>query len=127
MNRPFCVAAVALFSWLAFGTHDASSALPKLPTPSGAQNAAPSDLRLLKPGTKLTVHMQKGPKVQGVLREVGDEEIVVEQKRGRLTTIRIADIRALETGRDEMNPVAKVFIVVGATLGALFVLAVAAC
>ena len=128
MKRPLCIAVLALLSWFVFGAKDALWARQDTPAVQSTQGVPSTDLRLLSPGTKLTVHLKNGTKIEGVLREVQNDLIVMEHKKGgKLTTIPISDIQRLQTRRDGLHPVARTFIVVGATLGALVVLAGAAC
>jgi sRNA-binding regulator protein Hfq len=113
--------------WLVFGAQDASWARQDAP-PTKAEQRTPAGLRVLTPGSDLTVHLTDGSKLEGVLREVRDDAIVLTLKNGgKSTIIPLRDIQRLQTKRTGLHPVSKVLIVVGATLGALFVIALTAC
>lgn len=123
MKRVLMVAALVLLCWIGFGAHAASWAVPKEPT----QSAESEKLRTLQPGTKLTLHLLDGSKIEGVLREVRADSVVLQQKHGKSTTVMLADVKGLETKSGGLHPVTRVLIIVGATVGALFVVAVATC
>jgi len=127
MKRALFVSALAAFMWLVFGARDASWARQDAP-PTKMEQRTRADLRVLTPGSELTVHLTDGSKLEGVLREVRDDAIVLTLKNGgKSTTIPLRDIQRLQTKRTGQHPVSKVLIVVGATLGALFVIALTAC
>src|SRR5436190_22220057 len=106
MKRVLLVAALALLCWGGFGAHDASWAVAKAP----GQSAQSEKLRRLQPGTKLTIHLLDGSKIEGVLREVRADSVVVEQKHGRSTTIMLTDVKGLET---KSGGLTRVLIIVG--------------
>ena len=127
MTRVLLVAALAMSCWLGLGARDASWARPEpVRTPAG-QGVTAGEVRQLRPGTKLTVHLVDGSKLEGVLREVQNDAIVLEQKNGQPATVLLTDIKRLETKSGGLHPVTRVLIVVGAVVGVLFVVAAATC
>jgi hypothetical protein len=126
MKRALAVAVLAMCCWVGLGARDASWARQE-PVAEQASQPPQTDLRLLSPGTKLTIHLVDGSKVEGVLREVQNDAIVLEQKHGKSATIMLTDIKRLETRSGGLHPVTRVLIVVGAAVGALLVVAVATC
>lgn len=128
MKRALFVTGLAVCAWLVFGAQDASWATQQEPASKAAQTSQPGNLRLLSPGSEITVYLNDGTKLEGVLREVTDDTIVVDHKKGgRSSTILIAEIQRLQTRGRGLHPVTRTLIIVGATLGALFVIAVASC
>jgi hypothetical protein len=67
-------------------------------------------------------------KVEGVLREIQDDAIVVDHRRGGGSTrIMLAEIERIETRGPGRHPVTYVLIGVATAIGALIVLALASC
>jgi hypothetical protein len=128
MKRALFVAALAIISWLVFGTHDASWARQE-PAATKADQRAPSDnLHLLSPGSEIIVYRTDGSKLEAVLVEVQDDAIVVRpRKGGARTTIMLADIQRLQTRGAGGHPVGYVLLGAAAAIGSLIVLAVASC
>ena len=128
MNRALMVAVLAVFSWLVFGAHEPLWAVPQ-PTQADQQERALSDkVRVLRPGSELTVFTKDGFKIEGILREVRADAIVMDHKKGGgSSTVMLADIERIQTRSKGRHVVTQVLIVVGVTLGVLFTLAVAAC
>ena len=130
MNRALTVTAVAILSWLVLGAHDASWAVQEPQTAQADQRGATNNLRLLSVGSQVTVFLKGGRlKVEGVLREVQDDAIVVDHRRGGGSTrILISEIERIQTREQGgRHPVTYVLIGVASTIGALFVLALASC
>jgi hypothetical protein len=111
MRRALFVAALAAVSWLMFGARDASWARQE-PSKALADQAAVSEhLRLLSPGSEITVFLKGGrSKVEGVLREVQDDAIIVGHKKGGGSTrVMLADIERLQTReRGRKVPLAEI-------------------
>lgn len=127
MKRALFVIALAVCTWLVFGAQDASWATQQ-PSKVKAGQTQHADLRLLSPGAAITVYLTDGSKIEGVLREVTDATIVVDHRKGGgSSTIPIADIQRLQSKGKGLHPVTRTLIIVGATIGALVVIAVAAC
>jgi hypothetical protein len=128
MKRALLVAALAALSWLVFGAHDPLWAVQQPTKAEADQRALMDKVRVLHPGAELTVFTRDGLKIQGILRDVQADTIVVDDKKGGgSSTIALANIKKIEIKGKGRHPVTTVLIAVGATLGALFVLAVAAC
>jgi hypothetical protein len=128
MKRAVFVAALAIVSWLVFGAHDASWARQDAAAKKGDQRAVAEQLRLLGPGSEITVYLTDGSKLEGVLREVEDDAIVVVPKKGgAATTILLADIQRLQTKGKGHHPITYVLIGTATAIGALIVVALAAC
>lgn len=130
MTRALLVSAVALISWLVLGAHDASWAVQEQPKEQADQRGVSDNLRLLSPGSEITVFLKGGRlRIEGVLREVHDDAIVVDHKRGGGSTrVPIADIERIQTReRGGRHPVTYVLIGVATAIGALVVLALASC
>lgn len=128
MKRALFVAALAIVSWVVFGAHDASWARQDATAKKGDQRALSDKLRLLGPGSEITVYLTDGSKLEAVLREVQDNAIVVEpRKGGKPTTIMLDDIQRLQTRGKGHHPVTYVLLGTAAVIGALIVVAVAAC
>jgi hypothetical protein len=128
MKRAVCVAALAIVSWLVCGAHDASWARQDAAAKQRDQRAVSEKLRLLGPGSEITVYLTDGSKLEGVLREVQDDAIViVPRKGGTATTVLVADIQRLQTKGKGHHPVTWVLIGTATAIGALIVVALAAC
>jgi hypothetical protein len=127
MKRVLLVTALAIFCWLGFGARDASWARQEPVRKGAGQPAQSMDLRLLQPGTKITVYLVDGSRIEGVLSEVQDAAIVVKAKDGDARTILFTDIKRLETKSRGLRPVTRVLLIVGASVGALLVVAAATC
>ena len=127
MKRAAFVAAVAIVSWLVFGAHDASWARQDAAT-QGDQRALTDKLRLLGPGSEITLFLTDGSKLDAVLREVRDDAIVVVPTKGGVaTTIMLSEIQRLQTRRKGHHPVTWVLIGTATAVGALIVVALATC
>ena len=130
MKRALTVAAVAILSWLVLGAHDASWAVQEPQAEQADRRGATNNLRLLSVGSQITVFLKGGRlKIEGVLREVQDDAIVVDHRRGGGNTrILISDIERIQAReRGGRHPVTYVLIGAAATIGALVVLVLASC
>ena len=128
MKRALMVAALAACSWLVFGAHEPLWAVQQ-PTQADQQERAVSDqVRVLRPGTEITIFTKDGFKIEGILREVRADAIVMDHRKGGgSSTVMLADVERIQTRGKGLHPATKVLIVVGATLGALYAVAVATC
>ena len=122
------VAALAIAAWLAFGVRDASWARQQPAAPSADQRAVSERLRALGPGSEITVFLTDGSRVEGVLREVqADAIVLVLRKAGTPTTIALTDIERLQTRGKGRHPVTYVLLGAATAIGALIVVALATC
>ena len=127
MKRAAFVAALAIVSWLVFGAHDASWARQDA-AKQGEQRAVADKLRLLGPGSEITLFLTDGSKLDAVLREVRDDAIVVVPTKGGVaTTILLTEIQRLQTRKKGHHPVTWFLIGTATAVGALIVVALAAC
>jgi hypothetical protein len=128
MKRAAFVAAMAIVSWLVFGAHDASWARQDAAAKKGGQREVSEKLRLLGPGSEITVYLTDGSKLEGVLREVQPDAIVVVPRKGGVaTTILLADVQRLQSKGQGRHPVTYVLIGTATVIGALIVVALATC
>src|SRR4051812_35370120 len=125
MKRPLLVAALGVFCWLVFGANPSSWAVQQ-PTQSAEERALSDKVQALHRGAQITVFTRAGVKIEGTLREVQADAIVIDNKKGGgSTTILLTDIQKLQTkGKGRTT---KVLMIVGVTLGTLFVIAAATC
>ena len=124
MKRAQYVTALALMCWLVFGAQEASWARQDAPAGTARQRTLSDQLKYLGPGSEVTVYLTDGSQIHAVVKEVQDDAIVVQPKRGgRSTTIMLTEIRRLQTGGKghHVN-----YVVVG-IFGALLVVALATC
>jgi hypothetical protein len=128
MKRPLLVAALAALCWLVFGAHAPSWAVQQPARAEAEQRALHDKLRVLRPGSEITVFTADGLKIVGTLREVQADAIVIDHKKGGgSSTVLVADIERIQTRSKGRHAVTQVLVIVGATLGALFVIGVATC
>jgi hypothetical protein len=128
MKRAAFVAALAIVSWLVFGAHDASWARQDPAAKQGGQREVSEKLRLLGPGSEITVYLTDGSKLEGVLREVQPDAIVVVPRKGGVaTTILLADVQRLQSKGKGRHPITYVLIGTATAIGALIVVALATC
>jgi hypothetical protein len=128
MKRVLFVPALAIISWLVFGAHDASWARPELAAMKADQRAASDNLRLLRPGSEITVYLTDGSKLEAVLLEIQDDAIVVQpRKGGQSTTIMVTDIQRVQTKGAGHHPITYVLIGTAAAIGGLILIALATC
>jgi sRNA-binding regulator protein Hfq len=128
MMRAVFVAALAMVSWLMFGAHDASWARQQAGAKTVDQQAVSERLRALGPGSEITVYLVDGSKLEGVLREVEADAIVVAPKKGGTpTTIMLTDIQRLQTRGKGHHPITYVLLGAATAIGALIVVALATC
>src|SRR5215218_8678000 len=98
MQRAVAVVVLATFCWLAFGAHDASWARQEPAQPPADQRAMSDKVRLISPGTEITVYLKGRRVLEGTLRLVEDDAIVVDHKKGGGSTrVPLADIERLKT------------------------------
>jgi hypothetical protein len=128
MRRAVFVAALAIVSWLVFGAHDASWATQGAGARQADQRAMSDRLRALGPGSEITVYLTDGSKLEGVLRGVEEDAIVlVPKKGGTPTTVMLTDIQRLQTKGQGRHPITYVLIGTATAIGALIVVALATC
>ena len=128
MKRALFVVALAGFSWLVFGDHDASWARQDSILRKVDQAAIANKLQLLGVGSEIKIYLTDGSRVEGVLREVQNDAVVVASKKGgKPTTILIAQIQRVEAKGSGHSTIKYILIGTAATIGALFVVAVATC
>jgi hypothetical protein len=128
MTRALMVAALAAFSWLVVGAQGPLWAVQQSTKADAEQRALSDKVRVLRPGTEISVFTKDGFKIEGILREVRADVIVVTHKKGGgSSSVMLADIDRIQTKGQGLHPATKVLIVVGATLGALYAVAVATC
>jgi len=128
MIRAVFVAALAKVCWLMFGAHDASWARQQAGGRTADQQAVSERLRALGPGSEITVYLIDGSKLEGVLREVEADAIVVAPKKGGTpTTIMLTDIHRLQTRGQGHHPITYVLLGAATAIGALIVVALATC
>ena len=127
MQRAVSVAVLAAMCWLMFGARAASWARQE-PAPPSASQREIDKLRLISPGTEVKVFLKGRKVLEGRLREVRVDAIVVDHKKdGGSTTVMLADIERLQT-RDKGRRVLT-YVIVGAVVavGAVIVLALSSC
>jgi hypothetical protein len=128
MKRPLLVAALAALCWLVFGAHAPSWAVQQPAKAEAEQRALNDKLRVLRPGSEITVFTRDGRKIEGILRDVDTDAIVVDHKKGGgSSTVLVGDIQRIQTRSKARDAVTRVLVVVGVTVGALYVLAVSVC
>src|SRR4051812_29952990 len=81
MKRPLLVAALGVFCWLVFGANPSSWAVQK-PTESAEERALSDKVQALHRGAQITVFTRAGVKIEGTLREVQADAIVIDNKKG---------------------------------------------
>src|SRR3954471_23526637 len=98
MKRPLLVAALAALCWLVFGAHAPSWAVQQPARAEAEQRALHDKLRVLRPGSEITVFTADGLKIEGTLREVQADAIVIDHKKGGgSSTVPVADIERIQT------------------------------
>jgi hypothetical protein len=128
MKRAAFVAALALVSWLVTGAHDASWARQKSPSAADQQRVLADQIRVLRPGTEVTVYLTDGSKIEGLISQVQDDALVLIAKKGsKTTTILLTDIERVQAKGKGHKTVTYVVLGAAATLGALVVLVATAC
>ena len=128
MRRALCVGVVAVLAWFVVGVDDTSWARQEPAERKASQSADAKILRLVEPGTELKVFLKDGSRVEGVLRELHDDVLIVEHKKGGgSSSIMLSEIQRLEIEKQGLRTATKVFIIVGSVLGGLLVLGMSTC
>jgi len=128
MQRALSVAVIVVMCWVAFGAHDASWARQDAAKAPADQRDIANKVRLITPGTEITVYLKGRKVLEGTLREVQDDAIVVDHKKGGGSTrVLLADIERLQTKGKGHSTVTYVLIATAAVLGALIVVAASTC
>jgi hypothetical protein len=128
MKRALFVVALAVFSWLVFGAHDASWARQESIPRKIDRAAMANQLQLMGVGSELRVYLTDGSKLDGTLREVQDDGFVVASKEGGKTkTVLLTQVQRLQTTGGGHRKITYILIGTAAVIGALFVIAVATC
>jgi hypothetical protein len=125
MQRAVSVAVLAAMCWLLFGAHDASWARQQ---PAAVQREISDKVRLISPGTEIKVFLTGRRVLEGRLREVQDDAIVVDHKKGGGSTrVLLTEIERLQTKEKGRSAVTYVLIGAAVAVGVIIVLAVSAC
>lgn len=128
MQRALSVAVIVVMCWLAFGAHDASWARQDAAQAPADQRDIADKVRLITPGTEITVYLKSRKVLEGTLREVQDDAIVVDRKKGGGSTrVLLADIERLQTKGKGHSTVTYVLITTAVVLGVLIVAAASTC
>ena len=128
MQRPVSVAVLVAMCWLMFGAHDATWARQAPVTAAAHQREISDELRLISPGTEVKVFLSGRRVLEGTLRSVEDDAIVVNHKKGGGSTrVMLAEIEKLQTKQKGGHTRNYIIVGVIAAVGTVIVLALSSC
>jgi len=128
MQRPVSVAVLVAMCWLMFGAHDATWARQAPATAPAHQREISDELRLISPGTEIKVFLSGRRVLEGTLRSVENDAIVVTHKKGGGSTrVMLAEIEKLQTKQKGGHTMTYIIVGVIAAVGTVIVLALSSC
>ena len=128
MQRPVSVAVLVAFCWLMFGVHEATWARQEPAQPPANQSELSNQVRLISPGTEIKVFLTGRRLLEGTLREVENDAIVVDHKKGGGSTrVTLAEIEKVQTKGKGHRTTTYVLVGVAVGVGTLLALAVSTC